>query len=256
MALQPDNPVARLFNILQSFKGLGGGGHTKQQVGKVFGLANTSMPLEKIDTVAIVVKVLNVVKLAEEAEDCLHKIEGLNKGLYLRAFPQIRQTLNLMLGSMDTAWDTCHQSLKNIEFTALEFAADQLSKHPLEQLIDDEELKTVQAEIDSVYDSVSKSELNKELKHLILDQLELIRRALHEYKLRGAKRLREAFAESLGNLFLEGPLLKESKDEPEVNLFWKVYAKFGSLVSFANKAAPYVELVGKILPMLGSGQQK
>lgn len=243
-----ENPVSRLHEILLKAKNIESASNAISGWATVFNLQITNK-----DSFQIELEVFNCLiqlhKLIDEVEQLLRENEKTQNEGYLNLLSNVQRSirvgaasgLNLLPG------------VNNSELMVLELLAEKITPSNPEPVIEEEQLKGLLVELNGLYEEVAGSLLNEDLKKLILDQLEIIRRAIHEYRIRGITRLREALGESIGNLVLNSELLKQNSDKEEVNRFSKFFSKFASFVSFAANITKLVEAGGKYLPFLISG---
>ena len=130
----------------------------------------------------------------------------------------------LLSPKLSARWSEWYGRVPGEAFFNLEVCSDTLSKIYKEKEIDEKELKKLKDDIGKLYEKVyASTSLNEYLRTLILDQLELIRRAILEYRIRGVTGLRESLTTSLGEVHLNMPLFNQaSRETEEVKGFLKV----------------------------------
>jgi hypothetical protein len=104
-----------------------------------------------------------------------------------------------------------------------------------------------------LFDEVLASSMPQALKTFILEQLELIRRAIFEYRIRGIERLQEALETSIGALIVNNNLINQGADYEEVRKLGMIVSGLAAVVSFATDTTSLLETVGKYLPALLPG---
>jgi hypothetical protein len=244
------NPAGKLYKILDTARNLDtkSNRNVRAQLGVLFNISNFDTDEGLIE---IIHRLNELFKLAEETEQALREISNLNLNLYLREIPKIKSTIVGLMAAPNAEWNVYRQNINAIEFTVLEFCSDQLSQIPAENSVSKEELKKILAEIEDAYSSINESNLPHELKAFLLDQLESIRRAIHEYSIRGLRRLKEQLSTTLGAIIINQDLLETAVNTKEVGKFKKVVSYFGKLVDFALKIKPLADPF--IKHYLGSG---
>src|SRR5205085_7285799 len=123
----------------------------------------------------------------------------------------------------------------------LSLGADELSRRHIELSINEDELKEILREVNELFEEVSSSSLEKELKTYILTQLELIRRGINEYRITGIKRLQEALATTIGSMLINRDLINQASDKQEVGKFVSLTMRFANVVTLASKATALIE---------------
>ena len=191
-----DNPASRLLKIFEQAAGRGSNGDLSIQ--KVWA---ETFGLEPQDKVKIYKHLFQLVDLIDEIRSKIEKIEDINTELYLKHLGHIERMLLSL--NLNTRWLEMYKRIPETAFYNLEFCSDTLSKFYKEKEIDKKELVSLKEDVDKLNEKVlSSNSLNEELKKLILDQLELIRRSISEYSIRGTTGLRESLSRNIGEIIL------------------------------------------------------
>ena len=233
-----DNSTWRLHDILKKLRASNAGEASKIVFGKVF-------KIEPTDVVQIYRSVLSLISVVDETEVRIQRMPELNHALFLKSMPTIRKAL--AVSQWDSAWSGHLQFLTETAIADISYCADALSKDYRESPINEDELKSLKAEIDELFERVLKSSINKKLKQALLDLFEQIRRAISEYQIRGASVLREALTAGLGQLLLNYQEAKENKDDPNMKAIWNILMRLESILS---KAMEYKPLLDQFMPLL------
>lgn len=248
---QLDNGAKRLLEILTKAKD-GSVANTPPLPawGKVFGIIDRGGDvIHENEEFEVAHCLVELRQLINDIENQLRSIEGLDLELYLEPFPRIRNVCRLAALVHGSLGQTMNQ-LSPSDLTVLKFCANELSKHYSEPVVDEQWLKEFAAQVDALFDEVKESDLIKDLKDFLLKQLEIIRRAIQEYRIRGVERLKEALERVAGSLILHEDLIKKSNDKPEVGKFSKIFNGLVSIVTFASKATPLIGPAAKAIGLL------
>ncbi|MBI5892781.1 MAG: hypothetical protein HZB79_03860 [Deltaproteobacteria bacterium] len=181
--IKTDNPAGRLYAILNEAKNMSHNISTRDVWLKVFKIESKSQT-ELFRTLT------SLQELMDEIKEQLNEADDINKDLYIKYLPNIERVIRVT--NLDTSWNSYRESLSDVAMYNLAHCAEILSSRYGESTIEEQELFKLKDEIDTLYEIVRTGSLNKELKIIILDQLEIIRRAIHEYRIRGAKGLHKA----------------------------------------------------------------
>jgi len=242
MSVATNNSAGRLYAILSSLIKLQGSNTAMNAVLQSLGRDSGGL-LEFYRSL------IELSKLVDQAESELRATADIQHELYLAPFPRIRKALAINMP--EATWQTFSVHITESDVTVLGFCAEALSRSNAENLIDDQELSELREDVDGLAERVMASSIDQELKVILLGQLELLRRAIFDYRIRGVVRLQEALAASLGTIALNNPLFAEAKDTEEVRGFAKVLKRLGKLIGLAVKAKPLIEPVVKYF--IGSG---
>lgn len=246
--VKTDNPAGRLYTLLKQAKALNNNSGYATW-GHIFNipLTKSKNSIDDDAMVEIIHRVMQLKELVVEVEDKLGKIEGINLSLYLTPFGRIKNALkatNLNLGNyVETL-----RPITDGDLTILIFCSEELAKHYSEQRVNEDTLKGIIEEVTKLFNEVTKSDLPPELKVFILDQLEVIRRGISEYQIRGIERLRETLGELVGAILVKRETLEVTKDQPEVRKFGTIVQHLMSAVTFASDATTLIAAVSRFLP--------
>jgi len=99
---------------------------------------------------------------------------------------------------------------------ALRYCSKALSKLSLEEVLSDEQIKDLKTKVESLYEDVFKStDIEAELRWVILGHLDSIRRAVHEYRIMGLRPLAEALSITAVTLTKHEKKKRRGKSKPE-----------------------------------------
>ncbi len=156
----------------------------------------------------------------------------------MRPIPKLKELFTEPFG-LGSSFDS-YFKLGGSDITILEFCIDAVDKVYKEKIVDENELKTILSEIQTLYEQIVESEIDTKLKRILLDLLKIMENAIHEYRIRGVERLRESLEQIVGIYILNKETIENSKAE-EVGKVKRILNKFGSMYSFA---ADTVQLLG------------
>ncbi len=234
------NPAERVHAILHEAKNLMQLGTTARGSilwSRVFGLSDDNNDRNDIASlITVAQRLVQFDKLIDEAEAALRGIEGLSDK-YFRPFPRIREIPRQSLAMITQDVGAVINSITEGDMTVLEFCAERLKGVVNEPVIDEEELTDILDAIELLSKDVATLG-DQQLKTFILDQLESMRRAIFEYRIRGPERLKEGLAVIVGNLVVEryagSDVIGRNASQEQVSGFEKLFNRFASVVSFAE----------------------
>jgi hypothetical protein len=246
------NPAQRLFDIVVAARRTSSNRQASLFWADIFDISYNSEGVFSVQQeLEIISRVNQCRKLVDEVETLLRKNEDIDLAKYLRPFPKLKKLFPSPFGLAYPAAN--YDELTESDLTILEFCIDGVSKVYKEKVVDENDLKTFLSEIQSLYEQIVDSELDKNLKRILLDMLKIMENAIHEYRIRGVERLGEAIEQLIGIYVFNKEKIENSEIE-EVGRVKKVLSRFGSMYSFA---ADTVQLLGAgevITKLLGSGQ--
>jgi len=168
--------------------------------------------------------------------------------LYAPSIARVENAISTLL--LPGTWNQARQHLTAETFVALEFCGEILPSE--ETQIASAELDEIKARIDELAASLADSQLPLRLRTLIEHHVDLIRRALAEYPISGAKALRQAARTALGELIELKETVEANRDAPEINNLGVVWKKVNEAADLALKAEKLVQLGHKVWAMLDS----
>jgi hypothetical protein len=248
-----DNPASRLIAILEKAHAIHQEkGAVPNKVGwaYVFEIPTDGGMVEDKYHFELFSRLFQYIKLIDDTEAALRSIEGINTARYLAPFPAIRNTVNL------TALDEMFRPSRvdATHMVILGFCEEKLAEYHGEPKIEEEQLKVLLDDVNALYEDVlASSSLHEKLKSLVLEQLEHIRRAIHEYRIRGAERLREELVTLVGSYVLNKDLIEQEGDKKEVRRFQHILSNFAATVAFASHTTRLIEAAATYLPKLLPG---
>lgn len=134
--------------------------------------------------------------------------------------------------NLDSHWANHKQFLNSTVLINLAHCAEALSRHD-ERPVESDALAELLDEIKDLFDKLSAQNIDEQLKAVILDLLETIRRSIIEYNLRGAKGIRDELAYCYGKVFQNYQLFKNNEGTEEVASLWKIFARADNLTTVA-----------------------
>ncbi|MBI5206960.1 MAG: hypothetical protein HY934_04125 [Candidatus Firestonebacteria bacterium] len=219
-----NNPAERLYKIVDLCL-KSDGSTVKEQLIRIFSLKQN-------DKTSLFSCILQINNLIQEVKLAIEENPELNKEIYLSPFPALISAFDIF--NFDASWnDTIRKHITSEVKIRLEYIKDGLSKIHFEKNIEATNIKEIIKEIDNLYDQINKSDLHKKLKTIILDMLISMRRAINEYQIGGAKRLRDVLNEIITKLLSDKDLFNESKDKEEVKAFGIIISKINYMVTNA-----------------------
>jgi hypothetical protein len=245
--VEPDNPAGRLFIILSRARNVGASPDIRNvtQLARLFDIPNED---SERATFEVMHRLTELKKLTDETIESLNKIETLDKEPFLRPFPHIEATISRILSNLAGKWITYHQEIVKIDFVALEFCAHRLSEYPTEQPIRQADFDEILRDVQDLFDEVNREGMPPDLRSFILDQVESIRRAIAEYRIRGVERLREEIGRIIGALYVNYSIVEAPENKPQISKLYAVWLRIKQtieVVSTAQKLAdPFIKLLG------------
>ncbi len=224
-----DNPAGRLKETLERARGISGG-NIKSGFARTFEVPD----IEDFGEVYIQLAAFN--ETADEISAQLKRLDNQRfYEIYLADLPRIKRFAQPW--DLRGQWDEYKKHfITDADLKTLEFCSGVLSHACSEGVMPQQDLDRVAELLEAVYKEVSESDLHVDLKALILDELEHIRRAIHEYRLRGVGGLKVAAKRAFATIVLNEELRTSKKKE--TSRFREVVTTLILLLQLAREATP------------------
>lgn len=241
-----NNPTGRLYEILMDAHGKPSANRNKKKIREIWAEV---FDLDPSDTHSLLVRISALIDLTQRAKDSVQKLQGVNQEIYLEPFENIENALSLI--NFNAAWENFDRHLTEGTLVALNFCADtSANQSPLEKVIAKKKLEELLAEVNALLESVLDSDLSPDLKRVIIFNLEGVRKAILDYRIYGIEGLRQVFEQNLGSMYVNKEQFTEVKEEPEVQKYFTIISRVGSLISIATGVK---DLASGVIPLLTSG---
>ena len=136
---------------------------------------------------------------------------------------------------------------------ALELASSYFDNSKIEQSISKDDLAEIQKQLDDLFQFTITAEISQDLRSIILDLLETIRRAVSEYRIRGNSSLRRVLDESLGRLMREyNSTSSNEQDGQAIRRLGALLSIIDKAISVAKNAKPILEYMTTFIPYITS----
>jgi hypothetical protein len=236
-------PVGRLHNLLQAALQQSEQKSIRQVWAAVLGIPEN-------DHAAILFGIAETIILVREAKEAISRLEGVNTELYLKPFPQIERVFSN--SNLDRPWNSARSPLDAATMYGLQIGSDAVSRVAPEPALTPDDLTAIQEKVDALYDQVIAADLPQQLRSIVLERLDEIRRALKNYLLWGTKGLARAVERAAGAAWVNSELFRAAADNETVMEFFRLLAWIHS----AAKAVGGAKLIGEGLPSssLGVGE--
>lgn len=245
------NPAQRLYEIMKSAKAFDGHVDAISGWAEVFNLS--SKLFDKDDTlfarkykeikkrqeeIETMRYLSQLIILVDEVEAILKSKEDEDYESYKTPLSKIR--LAVVPSRFSEMFSATLAQITESDIQLLRLCAKAIAKDFSEKVVEEKELVKIWLEIEKLYEEIFKAEINQELKTVLLELLEAMRQAIHDYRIRGIKSFEDAIAWIIGKIAMNRDLIKNTQSE-ELTRVNKIIKKFIAVYSFA---ADTVQLLG------------
>lgn len=218
-----NNPVGRLYQILSEIKRYPNAGGPLQQV-----LAHI-FDLDEKNPEEVFYAYLELLKLLKRAREAIEQIPNIVPELYLRPFEHLEQILTI--NSLVQSAQSFKQRLTPDIMIALQFCAHRLSEVFKEQELSEEDLRLLREKVEALIEEILSLDLPREFQTFLVNQLDIMRRAIIYYRIHGTTGLKEALQSIIGAAIFWKPVSPTEFETEEKRRRWeKVSEKFISVI--------------------------
>jgi hypothetical protein len=238
-----DNPAGRLLDLFVEMQSTQGG-----VVQECF---CTIFKIPKDDYGQLVAMLATCHRTIDDVEA---KLKSAKKDHLIASYQKTATRLKLAVSpaNFSMAWKNfTTEYIKDKDLTALEIFSAELSRSCPEKVMGKEELAELLKKLNAVFESVLRSSLEDELKTLILDGLEDLRRAIQEYRIRGMVGIEAAISKNVVNAVMTQDIPVQVSKEGQLSAldqfraFVKDAAAFATLNHYLFPA--YAEITRRLL---------
>jgi hypothetical protein len=247
---QTNNPAGRLYTILAEV--------LKQPSGiSMAKVWSNIFHVDEKDIGQLAYYVWRLLDLLRETKQAVSRLENVDKELYLEPFASIEKAVSIT--GLNFVSNEYKVYLTADVMLGLRFVADTLSKVSDEEAIEQVTLDSLLKDIEAIILEVTDSGIDEALKLVILHSLEVIRRAILDYRLQGLAGLRQALNTGVGAVVLQQAAVKKAKaDQNTSEIMSRVLAVFGKTERVVNFGAKFKQLVEpyveRLLELVDMGQ--
>lgn len=204
-------------------------------------LTRLVLNLPQNDLAGLYSQYASLLSLIADVENRLRSLDDPNREQYLLCFEPIKRAFHSV--SLQHGCEQITNAISTSDLALLNLASQRLDLVQREILLPPSEINALQSEVQTLFQQVSASDLAPELRIIILDLLEAIRRTLNEYQIRGAEGLKRVLAECFGRMSLDKEIVVQHNKRPELKSFLDLLSKLNGLFTAATNA----DKIGKFL---------
>lgn len=232
------NAGKRLYAILRAIK------DAKPQ-GNVGTLLSSVLDIPSDDVAGIYRHYASLLTLVDDVENRLKALDDPNREHYLKCFTAFKNATHG--AALQSAPTQIQNQISESDLSLLNLAGQRLDQVQTELLLSKSEVASLQSDAAALFQKISASDLPAELKIVILDLLESVRRTLSEYQIRGAEGLKRVLAESMGRLMLDKDLVAQSNKHTDFRSFLDLLSKLNALFTAATNSHKIGAMLGDVI---------
>jgi hypothetical protein len=239
MSKPPNNPAGRLLKIVRDLK------HAPPNTSANDAWAS-ALGIDVSDTGSLLKGIGATLQLGQDTIEAIKRLD-VEHDLFIGHINQILMAFQKMnLGSR------IHDTIVNVkqeDIVGLTFCDEQLRRKFPEKTLSVNDLKKIHEDIMSLFEEVSKSEIDEYLRQYLLDKLDLLRRAVEMYNVTGIKPIETAIHTVLGSTAVDSKLKDKLKDSSLSKKVIKFVLGLYVAIQCINNIAQLPESIDKLLPI-------
>lgn len=227
------NPAGRLYHLLNKAVPKNSNRTFGEVWADVFGI-------DPEDRGRLLVMLSHLIQQIEEGRRVVEENPHLRQDLHLKPFVKLEEAFSRI--NVEAQWRSWKKNqLPDETLNDLEWCAESLKAVYPEGEIDREKLTELREDVEKLISEVRDADIPEDLKAVIIDGLEHVRRAIVEYDLRGVEGLQQALEQNLGTIVLHQDEL--TADESRWEIFEKWAGRLGMLKVVIDSALEAYEMV-------------
>lgn len=179
-------------------------------------------------------KYLDIYRLSNLAKEDILSIDGINHEKYLTPINDIVLALTRINMNIPNGFQSFVNTIDEKTMIRLEYSCEILSEKIGEEPIDQETIDLVLSEIEELIKLVDDSDLDRELKALLINSLMNIKISILNYNLWGLKGIKKQLESSAGAIILNGNLLNNEKGFSISKIVFEHIGKFNQIITFGK----------------------
>lgn len=229
-----ENPAKRLHALLSSARKQNG----KRPSGEVWA---TVLNIELSNQGELLVRIADMIHLVDKVKRSITNLNDANHNLLLERIHNVETIFTNL--NFNQAWEVNQKYLDETTMYSLRVCSDVLSKGIGNKEVSEEELKKIQSSVEELLNSTLNAEIDSELKSIVIENLEAIRKSIIGYRINGVDGMRQALEKSIGATIMHKKLREEFSKDKDANPFVQKYRSvLGNLFRLVSESAMSVAL--------------
>ena len=189
-------------------------------------------------------------QLADASERFMRQNNVKDAEIHLQNITVIKKALFALHA---TSWDQFRQQFSDERLMLLRLMDSEFSEHWDETPLTDEDLESLQRDVEDLIHDVVESELSADVKNIVFDGLEAVRCAILEYRIRGMEGIRQAVDKNIASLFRYHEEFDEIKRGDHNGIWTRWSSVVGKLDRLVSTGLKLKQLAHPAIKMLMPG---
>lgn len=232
------NPAQRLHDLLLA-------GSKKDRNQASIAVWSELLAFDPKDRKQFFQKIHKVMDIPSEVSELIGRQNSIDPQLALKWMPAIERAFSSI--SPDGSFEPFAKHISQTVIYSLELCASTLEKHFPEEDLDDDELLSLQHDIDEIRETILRAEIDREIKRYLLGLVNKLSDAVTECRILGPNPIKAEIREFLGRVVTESTLFKKTQKTPLGKRVFNLFKDAAVLVGLTNNLLTLSE---KILPVL------
>jgi hypothetical protein len=233
MQIESTNSVARLCILVSKLKK-----ESRSNPSVVF---SNVFEIEEDNILELMSAYADLMKLCNDSNTIVDKYCP-NKTLAKKHISNIIYALSKINFNDSFGMDDFKNNLSKSSLESLELLCTMLPSDG--EVLSDEELNEIYENINTISSDISNSNINNDLKEILIDRIQDILLIIRKYKTHGTNELLKSIETSIGSIYTNQPNIKS---EEEVNLCRSIVSKLLKTITCINQNIPLIEFASKVL---------
>lgn len=193
-----------------------------------------------------VLEKLTLLKKEMENSAYLMSNSNISQDTYSIVFTSLKNVLNPQL--LYHQWNSVKAQMKNETMNLLKICSELIPDE--EDIISDEEIEGIKREIESLEKHVEEGKYSDVLKNFVKEQLTLLKTAISNYKIQGAKAFNQSYYDAHTILFKN---VEVFKDKDSKTILKKIGTIWNQVLSIYERVSKTYNMLSGGIKLLGAG---
>ena len=209
----------------------------------------------RLDELGFLQKLHELMFIVDSCEQVIGQEQAINQDLYLKQITEVKRALSL-LSMSSGSWESFQAILNDSLMVSLLLMSENISFHGGEEVIPEEELASLQFDVEALVNKVVDADIDVNIKSVLLEGLEAVRQAILNYRIFGAEGIRNAVDRNVGSYARhkeEFERASENKGKEVIYDYKRFINEVNAIISTMLKFRQLTEPAAQVLPILGMG---
>jgi len=182
--------------------------------------------------------------LSERARERIEKLNG-TESFHYKPFESIDVVLRT--SNFDVQFSSLQPYLVGETSVALNFCVDLVKRDNNDNEVDLSELSDIKKDVEDLMNKVPSYDIHDDIKVFVMNQLSVIHKVLHNYRLFGIEGIEDVFEKALGSITRKHYTSEEFKESEVKSEMWGILNKMNIFIGLCTATPLMIENISRAL---------